>query len=279
MLEIMLPAMAAAVILVGIHAYLGIHILARGVIFVDLALAQIAALGAITGVLFGLELHTTGSYLASLAATFVGAGVFALTRGKDTSGAMQEAAIGIVYVVAAALAVMVLDKLPGEAEHLKGMLVGNILFVTWPQVLKTAALYAAVGLAHYVFRERFTAISFRPASAAEHGGGARFWDFLFYALFGFVVTSSVELAGVLLVFTFLIIPAVSAGRFATTLRGRLWLGWGLGVLTSLAGIAASAAYDLPTGPAIVCAFGVLALGSFCAGKIAKRRAQGVKTAT
>lgn len=266
MLEIMLPAMAAAVILVGIHAYLGIHILARGVIFVDLALAQIAALGAITGVLFGLELHTTGSYFASLGATFVGAGLFAFSRGRNTAGAMQEAAIGIVYVVSAALAVMVLDRLPGEAEHLKGMLVGNILFVTWPQVIKTAALYAAVGLAHYVFRERFTAISFCPASAADCGADARLWDFLFYALFGFVVTSSVELAGVLLVFTFLIIPAVAARFFAATLRGRLWLGWGLGVITSFAGIAASARWDLPTGPAIVCAFGTLALGAFLLGR-------------
>ncbi|OGR52617.1 MAG: hypothetical protein A2049_05630 [Elusimicrobia bacterium GWA2_62_23] len=267
MFEIMLPAVAAAVILVGIHAYLGIHILARGVIFVDLALAQIAALGAITGVLFGLQLHTTGSYLASLAATFLGAGVFALTRGKKTTGAMQEAAIGIVYVVSAALAVMVLDRLPGEAEHLKGMLVGNILFVTWPQVLKTAALYAAVGLAHYLFRARFTAISFCPASAAAGGLDVKLWDFFFYALFGFVVTSSVELAGVLLVFTFLIIPAVSAGHFATTLKGRIWLGWALGVITSLAGIAASAVYDLPTGPAIVCAFGLLALGSFAVSRL------------
>jgi zinc/manganese transport system permease protein len=269
----MLPAAAAAVILVGIHAYLGIHILARGVIFVDLALAQIAALGAITGVLFGLELHTPGSYFASLAATFVGAGVFTLTRGRNTSGAMQEAAIGIVYVVSAALAVMVLDRLPGEAEHLKGMLVGNILFVTWPQVAWTAALYAAVGLAHYLFRARFTAISLRPSAAAAGGLNVKLWDFLFYALFGFVVTSTVDLAGVLLVFTFLIIPAVSARPFAASLRGRLWLGWGLGVVTSLAGIAASAAYDLPTGPAIVCAFGALALLSFCAGKLLRPREQ------
>jgi len=269
MLEIMLPAVAAAVILVGIHAYLGIHILARGVIFVDLALAQIAALGAITGVLFGLQLHTTGSYLASLAATFLGAGVFALTRGKKTTGAMQEAAIGIVYVVSAALAVMVLDRLPGEAEHLKGMLVGNILFVTWPQVAKTAVLYAAVGLAHYLFRMRFTTISFSPEEAAAGGLDVKLWDFLFYALFGFVVTSSVELAGVLLVFTFLIIPAVSAGHFVSSLKGRIWLGWALGVITSLAGIAASAAYDLPTGPAIVCAFGLLALLSFAAGRMFK----------
>jgi len=270
MLEIMLPAAVAAVILVGIHAYLGIHILARGVIFVDLALAQIAALGAITGVLFGLELHTTGSYLASLAATFIGAGIFALTRGKKTTGAMQEAAIGIVYVVSAALAVMVLDRLPSEAEHLKGMLVGNILFVTWPQVTKTAVLYAAVGLAHYLFRERFCAISFCPAGQTDCGGGTRFWDFLFYALFGFVVTSSVELAGVLLVFTFLIIPAVSAARFTHTLKARIWLGWGLGVATSLAGIAASASLDLPTGPAIVCAFGLLALGAFAFGRLLRR---------
>lgn len=263
--------MAAAVILVGIHAYLGIHILARGVIFVDLALAQIAALGAITGVLLGFELHTTGSYFASLLATFLGAGVFSLTRGKKTSGAMQEAAIGIVYVVSAAMAVMVLDRLPGEAEHLKGMLVGNILFVTWPQVLKTLALYSAVGLAHYSFRKRFITISCDPGSAQGQGWSVRFWDFMFYALFGLVVTSSVELAGVLLVFTFLIIPAVSAMHFVSTISGRLWLGWGLGVATSLAGIVLSAACDLPTGPAIVCAFGILALISFAGSRILKPR--------
>ena len=267
MLEIMLPAFVAAVILVGIHAYLGIHILARGVIFVDLALAQIAALGAITGVLLGFELHTTGSYFASLLATFIGAGVFSLTRGKKTSGAMQEAAIGIVYVVSAAMAVMVLDRLPSEAEHLKGMLVGNILFVTWPQVLKTLALYSAVGLAHYFFRERFITISCSPDKADGQGWSVRLWDFIFYALFGLVVTSSVELAGVLLVFTFLIIPAVSAMHFVSSISGRLWLSWGLGVLTSLAGIIISAFYDLPTGPAIVCAFGVLALASYAAGKL------------
>lgn len=270
MLEIMLPAMAAAVILVGIHAYLGIHILARGVIFVDLALAQIAALGAITGVLLGFELHTAGSYFASLAATFVGAGVFALTRGKKTTGAMQEAAIGIVYVVSAAMAVMVLDRLPAEAEHLKEMLVGNILFVTWPQVLKTLALYSAVGLTHYLFRDRFLTISCNPGKANGQGWSVRLWDFLFYALFGLVVTSSVELAGVLLVFTFLIIPAVSAMHFVSGIAGRIWLGWGLGVITSLAGILLSARYDLPTGPAIVCAFGALALGSYGAARLLRR---------
>jgi zinc/manganese transport system permease protein len=165
------------------------------------------------------------------------------------------------------MAVMVLDRLPSEAEHLKGMLVGNILFVTWPQVLKTLALYSAVGLAHYLFRERFMAISFRPREAAAQGLAVRFWDFIFYALFGFVVTSSVELAGVLLVFTFLIIPAVAAMRFIGNIKGRLWLGWGLGVLTSLAGIVISACYDLPTGPAIVCAFGVLAVAAYIAGKL------------
>ncbi len=263
MLEIMLPAFAASVVLVGIHAYLGLHIVARGVIFVDLALAQIAALGAITGVLFGVGLHTTGSYLASLAATFAGAAVFAFSRGRRTTGGMQEAVIGIVYVVSAALSVMVLDRLPGEAEHLKGMLVGNILFVTWPQAAKTAALYAAVGAVHYLLREKFLAISFGDGPAPSR---VRLWDFFFYALFGIVVTSSVELAGVLLVFTFLIIPAVSAMRLASSLKSRLFLAWGLGALASVAGIASSTAWDLPTGPAIVCAFGALALVSFAAGR-------------
>ena len=267
MLDIMLPAFAATVILVGIHAYLGIHILARGVIFVDLALAQIAALGAITGVLFGVELHTAGSYFMSLAATFLGAAVFSVSRGRKTCGALQEAAIGIVYVVSAALSVMVLDRLPGEAEHLKGMLVGNILFVTWPQVLKTGLLYAVVGALHWVWRRRFFAISEDPAGAEAAGVNVRLGDFLFYALFGFVVTSSVELAGVLLVFTFLIIPAVAAQGLASACAGRLWLGWALGVATSLAGIVCSAWLDLPTGPAIVCCFGLMSLAAFAARRL------------
>jgi zinc/manganese transport system permease protein len=220
----------------------------------------------------GFELHTTGAYLSSLAATFAGAAVFSLTRGnKQHCGAMQEASIGIVYVVSAALAIIVLDRLPGEAEHLKGMLVGNILFVTWPQVLKTLGLYAIIGLAHYVWRERFSILSFNPGGEAAEAMSVRTWDFLFYVLFGFVVTSSVELAGVLLVFTFLIIPAVAARKFAKSVKNRLRLGWALGVTASLCGIIVSARYDLPTGPAIICAFGVLSVSAHLAGKLYHER--------
>ncbi|MFA6316080.1 MAG: metal ABC transporter permease [Elusimicrobiota bacterium] len=270
MLELMLAPGAACLVLVLIHAYLGIHVVERGVIFVDLALAQIAALGAVTGCLLGLDLHSTGSYLLSLGFAFVGAALFAVTRLKERD-VPQEAVIGIAYVVAAAAAVLVLDRVPAEASHLKEMLVGNILFVTWGQVLKVACLYAAIGAFHYAFRDRFLLISCRPEEAASKGVGVRTWDFLFYVTFGIVVTSSVELAGVLLVFSFLIVPAVCAMLFTKDFRIRLLIGWGLGTLASLAGLAASASLDLPTGAAIVCAFGVLTACAWTAGAFSARK--------
>ncbi len=261
MYDIMLPAFAACVVLTGIHAYLGVHIIARGVIFVDLALAQIAALGAITGVLSGVPLHSTGSYFFSLGFTLLGAALFSLTRLKD-SEVPQEAFIGIVYVVSAALAVMALGRIPGEAEHLKDMLVGNILFTDWKEIGKTALLYAGVGAAHYLFRDKFFAISRGPEEAAARGINVRFWDFVFYALFGVVVTSSVSIAGVLLVFTFLIVPAVCSIFFYKGIAARLIFGWAAGLVTSAAGLIMSYELDLPSGAAVVGAFGVLVVTAY-----------------
>lgn len=263
MIELMLLPFLACLVLVGIHAYLGIHVVERGVIFVDLALAQIAALGAVCAALLGFSLHSPQAYFMSLGFTFAGAAIFALTRFKE-SEIPQEATIGIAYVVAAAAAILVLDRIPGESEHIKEMLVGNILFVGWPEILKIAALYAAIGLFHYVCREKFILISCDPDQAAEKGLSIRFWDFLFYVTFGFVVTHSVELAGVLLVFSFLIIPSVCAILFTKSFRRRLAFAWTAGSLTSLAGIYASGRWDLPTGAAVVCCFGllVIACGSF-----------------
>jgi len=259
MIDLMLLPFVACLVLVGIHAYLGIHVVERGVIFVDLALAQIAALGAISGALMGFPLHSSQAYFMSLGFTFVGAAVFALTRFRE-SEIPQEATIGIAYVVAAATAILVLDRIPGESEHIKEMLVGNILFVDWRELSKIAALYGVIGLFHYVCRERFILISCDPDKAAEKGISVRLWDFLFYVTFGFVVTHSVELAGVLLVFSFLIIPAVCAILFTKDFRKRLAIGWIAGSLTSLAGIYASGRWDLPTGAAVVCCFGLLVIG-------------------
>ncbi len=264
-IQILLPAFVAAVILTGIHAYLGVHVVERGVIFVDLSLAQIAAFGGTVGYLAGYDLHSPMAYVFSLGFTVLGAAIFAFTRVHRRTRIPQEAIIGIVYAVAAAASVLIMSKATRETEHLKEMLVGNILSVSWEDLGKTAVLYALVGLFHFVFRERFLLISRDEAEAERRGWNVRFWDFLFYVSFGFVVTSSVAIAGVLLVFSFLIVPSVAAMLFSERLGIRLLIGWTMGVVVSAAGVALSFFLDLPTGAAIVVTFG-LALVLLAAGR-------------
>ncbi|MGB9075035.1 MAG: metal ABC transporter permease [Terriglobales bacterium] len=244
----------ASLILTGIHAYLGVHVVERGVIFVDLALAQIAALGAVIAILIGMDPHGRGAYFLSLGFTFLGAGIFALARTRR-GHIPQEAFIGIAYAVASATAILAMSKATGETEHLKDMLVGNILAVSRPEVLKTALLYGAIGVFHYIFRKKFLLISTDTARAEASGLNIRFWDFLFYASFGFVVTSSVAIAGVLLVFCYLIVPSVGAMLFADKIGRRLAIGWTMGTLVSALGVYFSVLLDLPTGATIVCTFG------------------------
>jgi zinc/manganese transport system permease protein len=258
-LPFLLMPFLASLILTGIHAYLGVHVVERGVIFVDLALAQIAALGATVAILFGMNPHAGNTYWISLAFTFLGAAIFALLRIRRAH-IPQEAIIGIAYAVASAAAILAMSKATSETEHLKDMLVGNILAVSGPEVAKTAALYAAIGLFHFVFRKKFLLISIDRKAAEAQGISVRFWDFLFYASFGFVVTSSVAIAGVLLVFCYLIVPSVGAMLFADRIGRRLAIGWTMGTLVSALGVYLSVMLDLPTGATIVCTFGgVLAL--------------------
>jgi zinc/manganese transport system permease protein len=251
----------ASLILTGIHAYLGVHVVERGVIFVDLALAQIAALGATIAILIGMDPHGQGAYWLSLAFTFVGAAIFAFARTRR-GHIPQEAFIGIAYAVASAAAILAMSKATGETEHLKDMLVGNILAVSRHEVAKTAILYGAVGLFHYIFRHKFLLISTNPAEAERRGMSIRFWDFLFYASFGFVVTSSVAIAGVLLVFCYLIVPSVGAMLFAERVGRRLAIGWTMGTLVSALGVYFSVLWDLPTGATIVCTFGAVLVAMF-----------------
>jgi zinc/manganese transport system permease protein len=254
MLEFLLPAFVASLILTGIHAYLGVHVVERGVIFVDLALAQIAALGATVAIVADMDPHGRGSYWISLGFTFLGAAIFALARSRR-GHIPQEAFIGIAYAVASATAILLMSKATGETEHLKDMLVGNILAVSWAEVKKTALLYGAVGIFHYIFRNKFLLISLNHGKAEQSGVNVRFWDFLFYASFGFVVTSSVAIAGVLLVFCYLIVPSVGAMLFADRIGSRLAIGWTMGTLVSALGVYLSAQIDLPTGATIVVTFG------------------------
>jgi zinc/manganese transport system permease protein len=244
----------ASLIIAGIHAYLGVHVVERGVIFVDLALAQIAALGATMGVLAGLDPHGSSSYWISLGFTFLGAGIFAIARTRRAH-IPQEAFIGIAYAVASAATILVMSKAVGETEHLKDMLVGNILAVSKEEVLRTGALYAVIGIFHYFFRRNFLLISTDAKAAEAKGLSIRLWDFLFYASFGFVVTRSVAIAGVLMVFCYLIVPSVGAMLFADRIGPRLAIGWTMGTLVSALGCYLSVQLDTPTGATIVVTFG------------------------
>src|SRR5215472_13224841 len=260
-LQFLIWPFVASLILTGIHAYLGVHVVERGVIFVDLALAQIAALGATIAILIGMDPHGSGAYWLSLAFTFVGAAIFAFARTRR-GHIPQEAFIGIAYAVASAAAILAMSKATGETEHLKDMLVGNILAVSKHEVAKTALLYGAIGVFHYIFRRRFLLISTDPEKAEAQGISIRFWDFLFYASFGFVVTSSVAIAGVLLVFCYLIVPSVGAMLFADRVGRRLAIGWTMGTLVSALGVYFSVALDTPTGATIVCTFGAVLIVMF-----------------
>src|SRR5438270_3554634 len=236
------PPFLVAVCLVGIHAYFGIQVLARKVIFVDLALAQIAALGATVAFMLGHPAQSFATYVYSLAFTLLAAVLLAFTRAWGTR-VPQEALIGVIYVVAAAAAILLIDRAPQGSEHLKQILTGNILITGLDELAIIAPLYAAVGVLHVLLRRRLLQ------------AGSFAWDVVFYATFGVVVTSSVALAGVLLVFSFLIIPASIGVLYADTLPHQLAVGWVAGTITSAFGLAASFAFDLPTGATMVCAFG------------------------
>ena len=259
MLQFLAAPFAASLILTGIHAHLGVHVVERGVIFVDLSLAQIAALGATIAILMpitGGDPHAPVVYWISLAFTFIGALLFSTIRGRRAR-IPQEAIIGICYAVASAAAILAMSKATSESEHLKDMLVGNILAVSWPEVGKTALLYGVIGVFHFIFRRQFLLISIDPKRAEAEGISIKFWDFLFYASFGFVVTSSVSIAGVLLVFCYLIVPSVAAMLYADTIGRRLAIGWTMGTIVSALGVYLSLRIDLPTGATIVVTFGLV----------------------
>jgi zinc/manganese transport system permease protein len=254
MVELLLWPLLAGLVLTGIHAYFGLHVLARGVIFVDLSLAQVAALGLTVAIVAGHSVHSEPAYWYALVFACAGAVLFAVARPYETS-LPQEAVIGIVYAVSAALAVIVLDRAPLGAEHIKQLLIGSILTVSPSDVGLLVLLYGAVGALHFMCRRPLTEVSFHPLPANSPPRRTFLWDVVFYASFALVVTSSVRIAGVLLVFSYLIVPAALASLFVSDLRRRLMLAWAIGAILTGAGLYASWSWDLPTGPAIVAAFG------------------------
>ncbi|MGZ5049259.1 MAG: metal ABC transporter permease [Usitatibacter sp.] len=238
-----LPALACAA-LVGIHAYFGLHVLKRNVIFVDLALAQVAALGATAAFILGHPPQSLPAHAYSLGFTLAAAALLASTR-NASARIPQEAQIGVIYVVAAAAALLLVDRAPQGAEHIRQILTGNIVTVGWDELRWAIPLYLFIGVAYPVLAPRIR----QPWLS----------DFAFYAAFGLVVTSSVALAGVLLVFAFLIIPAAIGVLFREGFRSQLLIAWIVGTSIAIAGLAISYAFDLSTGATLVCSYGI-ALG-------------------
>ncbi|PYO85535.1 MAG: metal ABC transporter permease [Gemmatimonadetes bacterium] len=261
-LQLMIPPFVACMVLVAMLSYLGLHVIAREVIFVDLSLAQMAALGSLTALLIHVEADSTWAY-------------FALTRTSHREGRRvpQEAFIGIVYVVASAAAVLVANKVPGGGEAIEKTLTGSILWVTFkPTILKLALAYAALGVFHYALRHRFLTISFHPEEAERQGWKIKWWDFLFYLSFGVVITLAVPVAGVLMVFSFLVVPAAVAFLFTRDMRRLAYISWGSGALASILGLWISLEGDLPTGPLIVCMYGLVLVGALVLRKLVRASA-------
>jgi len=256
MWEVMFWPVVACVLLPWLLVYLGLHVVRRGIIFIDIAMAQMASLGICVAVLLHLNLESWPAFLIALGFTLLGAAIFSVT-GKRSSQIPQEAVIGIAYVVAAAAAVLLLSRAAEGDEEIKNMLVGNILLVSPLDVWKCFALFFLVGAVHFIFRRAFLLVSFDRDGAYERGLRVRWWDFFFYALFGLVVTSFVRIAGVLLVFSYLIVPAVCGISLTNSLGKRLLVGWLIALLGGVTGLFFSFWLDLPSGAAIVCTFGVI----------------------
>jgi zinc/manganese transport system permease protein len=259
--------LVACLLLPGILVYYGLHIIKREVIFVDLALAQVATLGTCVCLVLQHEATDMHSYFWSLGFTLAGALIFTFTRPSRHARVPQEAVIGIVYVVAAAAGILLLSKSPHGKEELQKTLVGDLLTVTWTEIWRTAALYAAIALVHVLFRRQFIELSFHHEQAEARGMRVRFWDFLFYGLFGLIVTSFVHVGGVLLVFSYLIVPAACGTYLARSLSGGLVIGWIVATLASVGGLYASFKLDVPTGAAIVCVLGVVLVLAGAASKL------------
>ena len=255
---VMLWPLIACLLLPGILAYYGLHIVRRGIIFVDLALAQVAALGTCFAVLLHYTVHDWQTYVMGASFTFVGAAIFTFTRSQKRD-VPQEALIGIIYVVTAAASILLLSRSPEGNEEWRRTLVGDILVVQWQNVLKTFALYVLIGVVHVVFRRQFLALTFTPENVPPSRMSPLMWDFLFYVLFGFIVTSFVQIGGILLVFSYLIIPAVCASYLASTLGHKMLIAWSIATAGGILGLTASYKLELPAGAAIVCALGVLLL--------------------
>jgi zinc/manganese transport system permease protein len=262
--EVMKWPLVACLVFPPLLVYLGLHVVKREVIFVDLALAQVATLGTCVALLMGHHFDDRITFWISLGVTFIGAAFFSWSRTSVKGPVPQEAIIGITFVVAAAGVILMLSRVAGGKEELEHLLTGDILNVTRGEIGQRAILFAGLAAFYAAFHRRFVLISSDPDHAIASGLGVRLWDFLFYAAFALVVVSFVRIAGVLLTFAYLIVPAVCGTMLAGRWSRRLMIGWAVAVAASVIGLWTSYKMDLPTGAAIVCASGLLlaVLGTF-----------------
>jgi len=318
-IPVLIVPFVTCLVIAALHCYMGLHVLRRGVIFVDLALAQCAALGAAFAlflvpmiwpeslqapeevvlsmaseqtladqfeledneILLGAQAPTTApadashhvfsedhheheidhehaefTYGMSLLFALIGAVLLSLMRFKDER-VPHEAMIGIIFVVCAALSVLILSKAPHGHDKMEAMLIGSILFVSWPQVIKMALLYLVLGIIHILMSRKFVAISNNIAAAEDRGINVKLWDCFFFATFALMVTQSVTIAGVFVVFSYLIIPAACGSLFGKSFGSRLVIAWIIAVLTTVLGLLISAVWDMPTGSSLVSCFGAM----------------------
>ena len=255
-LSVMALPLLACLLLVMILPALGQHVLARGVIFVDLALAQIAALGQSVAFLLGAEPHDPMTYYWSFGFTLLGAALFSFMWDREHS-VLQEAFIGISFALATAATLLLLSNAPHGAEHVSGTLSGEALgWVTWKDITVMAVLFAVVGAFLLFSRSKLHLCSEDPKKAKEMGLSVKKWDFLFYAAFGLVVTSSVKVSGVLAVFSYLIVPVVCSTLLGRRGPARLIWAWVIALVASVLGAGLSYMRDWPMGATIVCLFGL-----------------------
>lgn len=268
LVTLLLPPLVACIILTAIHTYLGLHVVTRGVIFVDIALAQLAALGLTLAVWLGFEVDSMAAYTIGLSVAILGACFFSFFRSQKIP---QEAIIGVTFAIAQALSILLISKIPYGSEHLQYILNGSILWVHWDTIIYVAIIYALLGIVHYLARKKLWLISKNISQAQAEGMKIWKWDLLFYVTFAIIITSSVQIAGILVVFSFLIVPAIIGILFCQNLREQLITGWGVGLLASIFGLGSSYLWDLPTGAAIVSSLGMMLILSFVGYRIIKKR--------
>lgn len=251
----MLPPFAACLTLIGIHGYFGIHVLKRGIIFIDIAMAQIAALGVTFAYILHIDHESPWTYPISLVFVTIFAWFFSILKCKRPRICM-EAIIGMSYAVAATAAVILIDKAAGSHEHMKEMFIGSILWVQWPEIIKSVLVYGLIGGFHFYFRKKFISLSQDYDKSKNTGNKTQLWDFLFYLTLGIVVMHSVRIGGILVVFAFLIIPSSISALFSSDWISRIVIGWITGTLVSIFGLFLSWKMDVPSGPAVVLFLGV-----------------------